>query len=113
MSQVYPGFRIRLLSISVLISIFPGNLELNLVDVSSSEDVCDGVRLLLVLLLLLQEKCLLSSLFLLSLLLEKKLLLSSLFFSLLLQKELLLSKFLLPLLLSEFLLNSQFLLFSS
>ena len=93
LSQVYPGSRIRLLSVSVLISILPGNLELNLVDISSSKDVGDGVRLLLVLLLLLQEECLLSPLFLFSLLLQKKL--SLLFLPLLLKKKLLLSELLL------------------
>merc|ERR1711936_929323 len=94
LSHVYPGSRIPLLSISILISIISGNLKLNLVDVSSSKDVRDGGRLLLVLLL------------------QKKLLLSQLFFSLLLQKKLS-SLFLFSLLLPEFLLNSKLLLFSS
>merc|ERR1711994_1169079 len=83
-SQVLPGSRIHLLSVSILISIFSGNLELNFVDVSGSKDVCDGIRLLLVLLL---KKKLLLSQFLLSLLLQKKL--PPLFLlSLLLQKKL-------------------------
>merc|ERR1711994_842465 len=130
-SQVLPGSRIHLLSVSILISIFSGNLELNFVDVSGSKDVCDGVRRLLVLLLLLKKKKLLLSQFLLSLLLQKKLppffllplllqkKLSPLFLlSLLLQKKLsplfLLSLLLLKkLLLSEFLLDSKLLLFSS
>ena len=107
-SQVLPGSRIHLLSVSILISIFSGNLKLNLVDVSGSKDVCDGVRRLLV--LLLQKKLLLSP-FLLSLLLQKKLLFSSLFFlSLLLQKKKLPPFFLLSLLLQKKLLLSQFLL---
>merc|ERR1711994_911818 len=76
-SQVLPGSRIHLLSVSILISIFSGNLELNFVDVSGSKDVCDGVRRLLVLLLLLKKKKLLQKklppFFLLPLLLQKKL----------------------------------------
>jgi len=95
-----------LLSISILISILSGNLKLNLVDVSGSKDVCDGGRLLLV--LLLQKKLLLSQ-FLFSLLLQKELLLSEFLLSLLLKKELLLPEFLLSLLLKKELLLSQFL----
>ena len=98
-----------LLSISILISILSGNLKLNLVDVSGSKDVCDGGRLLLV--LLLQKKLLLSQ-FLFSLLLQKELLLSEFLLSLLLKKELLLPEFLLSLLLMKELLLSQFLLLS-
>ena len=98
-----------LLSISILISILSGNLKLNLVDVSGSKDVCDGGRLLLV--LLLQKKLLLSQ-FLFSLLLQKELLLSEFLLSLLLKKELLLSQFLFSLLLQKELLLSQFLLLS-